>query len=144
MEIYSLNVEKHVLGGLINHPEVFSDIDRFVSEQCFYNEVHHTIFCVIRNIISSSQKLDKVLLAEKIKNLGISFKDEIDIFTYVDNLSFTQITKSATIESSKELLKYKIRREIAITANEVVSYVKKCGSKSIDEIISNCGSSEIM
>ena len=138
MEIYSLNVEKHVLGGLINHPDVFSDIDRFVSEQCFYNEVHHTIFCVIRNIISSNQKLDKVLLAEKIKNLGISFKDEIDIFTYVDNLSFTQITKSATIESSKELLKYKIRREIAITANEVVSYVKKCGSKNIDEIISNC------
>ena len=69
MEIYSLKIEKHVLSGLIKHPDLFAEVERFVSEKDFYNDVHRTIFCVIRSILLNGGKLDKVLLAEKIKNL---------------------------------------------------------------------------
>ena len=110
MEIYSLNVEKHVLSGLIKHPNLFAVVEKFVSEKDFYNDVHRTIFCVIRSILLNGDKLDKVLLAEKIKNLGVSFKDEIDIYSYVDNLGFSQIQPKAVMETSKELLKLRIRR----------------------------------
>jgi replicative DNA helicase len=47
--IYSIKIEKHVLGGLIKEPKIFADVEKFVSEKDFINEVHQTIFCVIRN-----------------------------------------------------------------------------------------------
>lgn len=140
MQIYSLNIEKHVLSGLIKYPNLFADIEKFVEEKDFYNEVHRTIFCVIRSVVLNGEKLDKVLLAEKIKNLGVSFKDEIDIYSYVDNLDFTQIKPPAVIESAKELLKLTIRREIQEAAKQVQTFVEKSGSKDIDEIIGEADS----
>ena len=34
--IFSKQIERHVLGGLIKHPKIFSDIDRFIEEKDFY------------------------------------------------------------------------------------------------------------
>tara|TARA_R100001015_G_C4635240_1_gene204186 strand:+ start:104 stop:1588 length:1485 start_codon:yes stop_codon:yes gene_type:complete len=140
MQIYSLKIEKHVLSGLIKHPILFADVERFVSETDFYNDIHRTIFCVIRSILHNGGKIDKVLLAEKIRNLGVSFKDEIDIYTYIEDLAFSQIQPKAVMESSKELLKLRIRREIQDTAKEVQQFVEKAGAKDIDEIIGECDS----
>jgi replicative DNA helicase len=140
MQIYSLQVEKHVLSGLIKYPELYADIEKWVKEDDFFNEVHRTVFCVIRSLILNGEKVDKVLLAEKIKNLGVAFKDEIDIYSYVDNLTFTQIKPPATIEASKELLKLRVRREIQGTCQEVMNFVEKSGNKPIDEIIGECDS----
>ena len=103
MEIYSLKVEKHVLGGLLKYSNLFPEVQRFITEKDFVNEVHSTIFSVISNILNNGGNLDKVILSEKIKNLGISFNEEIDIYRYIDNISFTQITEEATLESTKEL-----------------------------------------
>ena len=74
-------------------------------------------------------------MAEKIKNLGISFKDEINIFDYIDNLSFSQITEQATMEACKELIKLRIRREISQTADKLKEYVSKNSEDSLDQII---------
>ena len=81
MAIYSLQVEKHLLGGLIKHPYVFPDVDQFVNENDFYNSIHQTIFCVIRDSVLGKEKIDVVLLSQKIKNLGVSFKDDINVLT---------------------------------------------------------------
>ena len=140
MQIYSLQIEKQVLSGLIKYPDVYVDIEKFVGENDFFNEVHRTIFCVLRSLILNGEKVDKVLLAEKIKNLGVSFKDEIDIYSYIDNLTFSQIKKPAIIDSAKELLKIRVRREIKGTCEEVSSFVEKSGNKPIDEIIGECDS----
>ena len=137
-QIYSQRIEKHVLGGLINNPGIFPDIERFVNEKDFYFDVHNTIFCVIRSILAAGKKLDKVLLSEKIQNLGISFKDDIEIYRYIDEISFTYITKEATVDSARELAKYKVRREILRSVQNVSNYIRKCGDAGIDEIISSC------
>ena len=76
-----------------------------------------------------------MLLAERIKNLGISFKDDINIYDYIDNLTFSQITEQATIEACKELVKLRIRREILETAEKLKDFVSKSPDKSVDEII---------
>ena len=140
MAIYSLRIEKHVLGGLIKNPGAFSEVERFINENDFYSEVHNTIFCVIRETLLKKEKIDKVILSQKIINLGISFKDDISIADYIEDLSFTQITYKATIEASKELLKLRIRREIADGCEDISSYVKKNGNLPADEIISSCDS----
>ena len=134
--IYSLQVERHVLSGLLKHQDLFADIDVFLTENDFYNDVHCTIYSIFKNIKHKGENVDKVLLAEKIKNLGISFKDEINIFDYIDNLSFSQITEEATMEACKELIKLRVRREISSTADKLKEYVTKNSDESLDSIIS--------
>ena len=140
MQIYSLKIEKHVLSGLIKYPDIFTEIEKFIGEKDFFNEVHRTIFCVIRSTLISGEKLDKFLLAEKIRNLGVTFKDEIDIYSYIDNLAFSQIKHKAIIEAAKELLKLRIRRELQDTCQNVMKYIEGSGNESVDNIISNCDS----
>lgn len=140
MEIFSQKIERHVIGGLLKYPETFCEIDGFLNEQDFFNEVHYTIFSVIKNTIYKNEKVDRVLIGEKIKNLGVSFKDDVNIFDYLENLSLTQITKEALIKSCQELVKYRIRRSLNSTASRIAEEVKSCGEKSIEEIISSCDS----
>ena len=139
-KIYSLEMERHVLGGLINHPDIFPEIDGFVTEKDFYNDVHYTIFNVIKSCAYHNEAVDKILLATKIKELGVSFKDDINIYDYIEHISFTQINRSAVIESAKELVKFRIRREIEATANKLKKEVETNGSKQVDEIIGDCDS----
>jgi len=134
--IYSLQVERHVLSGLLKYQDLFADIDIFLSENDFFNDVHSTIYSVFKNIKHKGENVDKVLLAEKIKNLGISFKDEINIFDYIDNLTFSQITEEATMTACKELIKFRVRRELCQTADNLKEYVTKNAEDSLDEIIS--------
>lgn len=140
MEIFSNKIERHVISGLLKFPDVFCEVDGFITEQDFYNDVHYTIFSVIKSTIHKNERIDKVLIAEKIKNLGVSFKDDINIFDYIENLSASQITKEALVKAAQELLKYRVRRELNATANKIVEEAKTCGEKSVEEIIASCDS----
>ena len=134
--IYSIQVERHVLSGLIKYQNLFAEVDIFLNDTDFFNDVHSTIYSVYKSITNKGEKVDKVLLAEKIKNLGISFKDDINIFDYIENLAFSQITEEATMTACKELMKLRIRREIIQTADKLKSFVTKNGEDAIDKIIS--------
>lgn len=133
--LVSLNLERHVLSALLKQPQIFPEIDTFLTDADFYNKVHQTVFCVIRNSYLKNEKLDKVLLAQKIKNLNINFFEEVDIFDYIENLFFSNINEKAGIESCKELIKLRIRREICETADRVKEFVVKNGDKKIDDLI---------
>ena len=61
MPIYSNQVEGHVLGGLLKHPDVLPEVDSFVNAADFYNDVHQTIYCILRESILNGEKIDKVL-----------------------------------------------------------------------------------
>jgi len=134
--IYSIQVERHVLSGLIKYQNLFPEVDIFLNDTDFFNDVHSTIYSVYKNITNKGEKVDKVLLAEKIKNLGISFKDDINIFDYIENLAFSQITEEATMNACKELMKLRIRREIIQTADKLKTFVTRNGEDAIDKIIS--------
>tara|TARA_R100000005_G_C4994397_1_gene201379 strand:- start:1141 stop:2646 length:1506 start_codon:yes stop_codon:yes gene_type:complete len=140
MPIYSNEVERHVLSGLLRHPDTISEIDTFVSAGDFYHDVHQTIFCVIRDSVLSKEKIDNVLVATKILNLGISAKDDIDIHEYIKSLAYTPISQEAVIEACKQLVKFRIRREINETALRIKDHTETCSSDDLGEIISQCDS----
>jgi replicative DNA helicase len=136
MSIYSLQIEKYAISGLIKHPEAFADIESFINEKDFINEVHYTIFCVFRETFSKGEQIDKILIAQKAQNLGITFKDQsIDIFNYVNSVCLIPTTKQGLIEAAKELVKYRIRREIEATGQEIKAFAHNCAEKPIEEII---------
>ncbi len=138
MAIYSNRIERHVLGGFLKFSDLLLDVDTFVEEKDFYIDVHKTIYLVIRESILNGEKVDKVLVANKIKNLGVAFKDDIDIFDYVEALSLTQITKDASFKACQELSKIRICRELHGTFKEGQEYIKNNLNASIDEIIGEC------
>ena len=136
MALYSLQIEKHVLGGLIQNPSVVSDVDGFLGERDFVAEPHNVIFSCLRSAYLNNEKLDKVLLAQKIKNLGISFKDKIDIFDYIESISFTPINPKATIKACQELAKLRAFRDIESTCDRMKEVVNKSVHLELEEVVS--------
>ena len=137
MPIYSNHVESHVLSGLLKHPEVLPEVDSSVNAADFYNDIHQTIYCILREAILNGEKTDKVLVATKIANLGISSKDDIDIYDYINTLSYTPIAYDAVIDSCKELVKFRIRREISETADRIKEHVTNCPNEDLGSIIAS-------
>lgn len=136
MAIYSLQVEKYVLSGLIRHPASFADIENFINESDFINDVHYTIFCVFKETFNKGEQIDKILISQKCKNLGITFKDQsIDIFSYVNSICLIPTSQAGLIEGAKELLKLRVRREIEQTGDEIKKFANSCAEKPIEEII---------
>ena len=135
MALFSLQIEKHVLGGLIQNPHVISDIDRFVTERDFVASPHSVIFSCIRTTFLNREKIDKVVLAQKIKNLGIAFKDDINIFDYIDAISFVPITPASTIQACQELVKLRALRDIETTCEEMKGIVNRSANQSLTATI---------
>ena len=137
-KLFSYQTEMHVLGGLIKNPQVFADVDVIISDKDFYSPVHSTIFSCIKNIAFEGGEIDAVTVAQKIKNLGISFKDDINIFDYVDSISFTQISPRATVEACHDLKDKKIRRDIEKNAGNIISHLEKTLDQSISSVVAEC------
>ena len=137
MPIYSNHVESHVLSGLLKHPEVLPEVDSFVNAADFYNDIHQTIYCILREAILNGEKTDKVLIATKIANLGISSKDDIDIYDYINTLSYSSVARDGVIDSCKELVKLRVRRELTETADQIKEHVTNCSNEDLGSIIAS-------
>ena len=87
MAIHAQRIEKHVLAGFLNYPDLVIEVDIWLSEKDFYIKEHQTIFSVIRNtVIEGDEEIDNVLIANKINNLGITFEKN-NIFDYLTKLA---------------------------------------------------------
>ena len=57
MKLSSIKVEQYLLGALIKNPESFYDLDHFISEIDFTNDVNGTIYSVIRQLCNSKENI---------------------------------------------------------------------------------------
>jgi len=133
-KIRSVDIEKHVLAGFIKNPKIFFDVSHFLSEEDFSGG-HKTIFNIIKNQITKNAPLDPVIIAEKIKSLGISFKQDFNVFDYIESLTFLKISPKSLIEACKNLKTLTIRREISEVALSIAETMGNSGDKSAAEII---------
>ena len=84
--VYSYELEQHLLAGLIKYPESYPLIAAFITQEDFFSQntaVNKTIFCVLRQSLEASEVLDEVLLSQRVKSLGMSFEDNINIGDYI-------------------------------------------------------------
>jgi replicative DNA helicase len=133
--IRSVQIEKHVLAGFLKYPQVYFEVSHFVNENDF-SDGHKTIFSVVKGQIMKGQPLDPVIVGEKIKNLGINFKQDFNIFDYIESLAFLKISQKSLIDACKNLKTITIRREVAETASLIAEAMENSGDKSPDEIMS--------
>ena len=83
MGLYSLKLEMYVLGGLLKYPDSISEFDSVLNVADFYHSVHKSIYSVLRNSYVEGNKVDKILVSEKLKNVGVHTKDGVDIHGYL-------------------------------------------------------------
>lgn len=138
--IYSHELEQHLLAGLIKYPEVYFEISTLISEEDFRagnSAVNQTIFKIIRQLIDGGGSVDEVIISQRVKELDISFSENVNVFDYIQSLSMKKINKSSVTEIAKDLKKISIRNEISINSQKVSRAMSKMNSSiSFDEIIS--------
>jgi len=140
MALYSLELEKNLLSGFINSPNTYFDLDGLIDEKCFYNPTHSVIFSVLRNLILADERFDKVILAQKlsqnIKNLGITLQDNINIFDYINALSFLKVRPDAIKKTAQELWKCRAKRQLYQSLGDAQKLIKDNDDENIDELFS--------
>lgn len=134
----SVQCEKHALSGLIHNPQSLFQIDNYVKETDFTVNEHQTIYLVLRQAILANEKFDKVLLANKINNLGVKFNGQLNIYDYIDTLYHVKPDKDSVVKTFKELISLRIRRDVLKSLREMAEIIKSESPKSINEILSSC------
>lgn len=139
-ELVCLEVERGAIGGLIRNPEVFYEIDAVCNELDFSHSTFKTLYSIIKNCLSKGEKIDKILISEKAKNLGIKFKDDFNLLDFIESLSFTPYTAQQTIKYFQELSRYRIRRDIFDIGKNLQDTMKVGEYNSYTDIISRADS----
>lgn len=136
MELYNLELEQYLLSGIIRHSESFAEIDGYITEQDFHMPLHRTIFGVIRQTLHKAEKLDKILIAEKIERYSLSFEDKIaSVLEYLNNITLIQV-KASAIKSTAEALKvFTLRRDLSAMGLSIDHIAHNSVSSSINELI---------
>jgi len=134
----NLELEQRLLAGLIQHPSCYGEIENFISKDDFEgdeNGITKVLFNAIKNFCENAQDIDETILSERIKALGISFPQDIEIADYIHSLALNKVadTKIATI--AKELKKISIRREIYEAAKNTALQMKHLSPESSFEKI---------
>jgi replicative DNA helicase len=125
--IFSYELEKKVLSGLIQHKHKWEEISSFLNDKDFYSEdskVNLSIFKLLRHALDNAESIDETILVQRINQLKVSFPDSIDVAEYVFSLAFFKITEEIFISSVRELKKFTARREIYDSCKEVANFVK--------------------
>jgi replicative DNA helicase len=133
--LWSLNLERAFIGGLIKKSDVYYQLDGFITENDFKEPLHGKIFSIIKQILTNQGTIDPIIVAQKVKEIGLDKIHDIPIFQYIDDITFTQITEKGLIEAAKELTKLRVRRELTENAEDVKKYVLENGSKSLSDLI---------
>lgn len=125
----------HVLGGLIKNPRLLIDLSSRITSEDFYVEQHRVMYNVLEKLVFSKQDVDKIILAQKITELGITFRNDVSIFDYIENLAMSQINDSGTIDAAAELSNLRIKRDICETADKIKAYVHGSKDTPLEEVI---------
>src|SRR5210317_2360756 len=121
--IYSYELEKQLLAGLLKDPQSLIEISNFISHKDFFSEaspLHATIFRVIKQSVDAGEEVDNIILAQRVNEVGLSFEGNINPADYIKSLSMRAVPSGNLIKTCKELKKYSIRREI-VESSELIS-----------------------
>ena len=140
--IFSQELEKKVLSGILQHQYRWEEVSSFISENDFYSEdskVNVSIFKLLKHALDNTENIDEYILIDRLSQLKASFPDSIDIGQYIHSLAFFKITEDIFISSVKELKKYTVRREIYKSCTDVAKFVKKTDPNlKYGDIIDEC------
>lgn len=136
----SKQLERHFLSGLFSSPEVFPDIDIKINENDFVYTPHKKIYGVVKSFLIKGEPLDKVLIAQRIESLGCVFQDQINIYDYIENITFNKVNASGVIKAAEELIKLRVRRDLVRVASTLSDHAQNSNSEDVSKLIQEADS----
>lgn len=134
-KLSSTTLERHALGGLINNPQVYYDICNFATYEDFSSTVYQNIYIIISQRLESKKQVDKTLIAQDLVSLGIKLKDDLNMFDFIEGISFTEINEQGTIEAFHNLSSLRLKRKLAENLKKAFDYVTNSADKSIEDVV---------
>jgi replicative DNA helicase len=130
MSLHSLELEKYLLAGLLRFPETFLEVEGLITELDFTNNLHKTIYSVIRQTLRQKEKIEPALIAEKINMLSLSFADKVsNVFDYLNDLKLIQIQYKGVMDIADELSKYTMCREVGNAGLKMYEVMQQTAKK---------------
>lgn len=134
MSLYLPDIEQHLLGLLLNSPQVYPDVSFLTRED--FADVRQHLYDVLRLRLEANEAVTPVIIAEKLKGYGQMGAEiaGVDTLTYLDGLQ--RRGKSIKSEDAgalaKELKKASIKRELIAKCKEAQSKIE--AAKTLDEM----------
>lgn len=138
--LYSIESERALLGGLLNKPITFPDIDGSLKETDFYSREHGTIYACMRQILSEKKELTIPSLTTRVKSLGLKFSGVLDIQEYIESISLNTLNDKAILETAGEIVKLRAFRGMESSAEEIRRYLAKNTSASLSSAVATVDS----
>lgn len=126
--IYSYELEKQLLAGLLKDPASLTEICNFISVSDFYSDqssLNSTIFRIVEQAVNAGDDIDEIIIAQRVNEVGLSFEDNLNPSDYIKSLALRKVPKGNVIKTAKELKKYSIRREILASSEQIARKMKK-------------------
>jgi replicative DNA helicase len=133
--IASQQIEKATLAGFLKNPKKLLELIHIVADTDYLYPPHPTIFSILKDSVVNNKPVDPVIIAERVKNLGITFKANLNIYEYLNALSYIKISDKALEDSCRRLKTLSIRREIYDTCGQIRTSMTSAGDVSADQII---------
>lgn len=135
---YSIEIEKYCLSCLLNNSEILPDVLPLVEAKDFYIEVHELIFEVIKSSFEEKKYVDKVIVADRLGNLGIKFHEDVSIIDYLEAIcEIHKINAEQWVAYFQDLKKYSIARKLHSGAADVQKSLRKNINQPVKSLIAD-------
>lgn len=134
--IANQTIEKHCIAGFLKDPKKLLELVHLIDEKDFQHKPHDSIFSILKTCALENKASDPVIVAERLHSLGITYKGNLDIFNYLQSLSYIKISDQALEDACRRLKTLTIRREIFDMATNMRDAMIRSGDVEANEIIS--------
>ncbi|MFZ7229984.1 replicative DNA helicase [Avibacterium avium] len=108
-ELYSVEAESAVIGGLLIKPEYFDDVEAILTAQDFYLIQHRYIFEAISELAHKNKAIDVLTLSELLKEKA--YLDEVGGFAYLAEMANSTPSASNIIAYANLVKQYSKQRQ---------------------------------
>lgn len=134
IELYNLEVEKHLLAGLVQHNDTLAEIS-IINEKDF-SPLNASIFKIVVNEINAGKETSSILLADKIKSYNIQLEG-IEPYDYLEALKLIPINEREIVSLAQQLKKLSVLREYEEIGKKIVKKARTSKEDSFADIVSS-------
>ncbi|SMB82328.1 replicative DNA helicase [Pasteurella testudinis DSM 23072] len=109
-ELYSLEVEQSLIGGLLIDTEHFDEVITLIQANDFYLSAHRNIFDAINTLLSSGKSLDIITLEQHLKTQQML--EQTGGFAYLAELAKNTASAANTLAYAEIIAQYSKQRQI--------------------------------
>lgn len=136
-ELRSLDLEKTLLAGLIQNPDIYFRVSAFLSEKDFTTRLHKFIFKCISTLLEENKPVSNIIIADKIRVFSASFESDISVIDYLDSISLIGIKDEHLIETARRVAVKTFLRFIWKKGQDISEYATQTEDDTFDDIIKN-------